>query len=228
MRAIVDGIMVFGDEKIFDIRDEFLLTEEQKKKWHHIWYIPKKDVSLPEIKERNAKKILVSSWGNITSKDDFLSLLEFLVGKDEYDIEILVWPYVDEYISREIDYIVRGKTHMKISAFKKNFATVLHASDYFFGFGGYGTFQDLFHYQGRAYIMANYNLSNFRHRYYEQKYRAKLFESILNIEFLEDFSEKHLEKCVDSYIPKETDTSQIRFCDTDILKKTVSDIYNQD
>jgi hypothetical protein len=36
MRAIVDGIMVFGDEKIFDIRDEFLLTEEQKKKWHHI------------------------------------------------------------------------------------------------------------------------------------------------------------------------------------------------
>jgi DNA-dependent RNA polymerase auxiliary subunit epsilon len=44
--------------------------------------------------------------------------------------------------------------------------------------------------------MANYNLGSFKHRYYEQKYRTKLFESRLNVEFLDDFSDEHLEKCL--------------------------------
>lgn len=227
-RTLIDGVLVFWDENIFDIRDEFLLDAQEKDKWYHIWYIPK-TYQETGISWGNAqKKILVSSGGNITSKADFLALLRFLATKDTFEVEVLVWPYVDEYSSREIDHVLRDKKHMKKSAFKKDFARSLHASDYFFGFGGYGTFQDLFHYQGRAFIMANYNLSNFRHRYYEQKYRAKLFEPILNLEFLDDFSSSHLEQCLQAYTPTLRDISAIKFSSEYELKQAIEEIYNQD
>ena len=224
-KNIIDGILVFWDKNFFDIRDEFLLSDQDRLKWYHVWYIPGNKSIRYIWNEKVQKKILISTWWNVTSRKDFIALLQFFVTKESFSIEVLIWPYVNEYIKREIEELIQWAKHINISMFKENFWNVLNNSDYFFWFGGYGTFQDLFYYKGKAFIMANYNLSNFRHRYYEQKYRTKIFEKNLNVQFLDDFSHTHLEKCLWEYKPRDPDISEIQFCNMQRLEEVIHKLY---
>ncbi len=222
---ILDAILIFWDPKIFDIRSEFLWNEQEKNIWHHLWYIPiwSGQTSLWIQK----KHILISTWWNVTSKNDFTQLIQFMTLKIDYNISILMWPYVSQDLKMNIQNIVYESKHITLSWFSDNFQNLLEGSEYFFWFGWYGTFQHLFHYNWKAYIMANYNLGSFKHRYYEQKYRTKLFESRLNVEFLDDFSDEHLEKCLWEYTSQKPNISDIEFCNKAKLIDAIAKIYNQ-
>lgn len=224
----IDGVIVFWDKKVFDIRDEFILNDDTKKAFHFAWYIPYKNNG-SNIRNKNleTKNILVSTWWWLTSKDDFLKLINFLAKTTQYKITVLMWPFVEDVFRKKIEEVVINYSHMTIEWFSDDFQSKLNNSDIFFWYWGYWIFQHLFSYTWMAYIMSNYDLWDFRHRYYEQKYRTILLEEYLNVSYLNDFSSDYLTMCLSSTssTKKFKHVSGITFSDRSSLLKIIEKIY---
>jgi len=222
IKHIIDWILVFWDKNIYDISDEFLLSESQKNIFHHLWYIPEANVT----KKNNSdswKSILISTWWNVTSKQDFENLIKYINSLSWYSIRLLLGPYIDRAYKKKIISIVHRNSNITVSGFIPNFNKLLHSSSYFFWFWWYGTFQSLFDYDGQAFIMANYDNKDFRHRYYEQKYRTIHLQDFLNVTFLDNFSPQNLDMCFQQE-KKQVQKKKIDFCSSVKLIETVNRI----
>jgi len=191
----IDGILIFGDKNIYDISNEFILSKAEKKIFHYVWYIPNNEKVLESIQPRK-KTILISTWWNVTSEQDFLKLISYVNTLSWFTIRILLGPFVERWYKKKIISVVHNNKKITVSGFVDNFSSLLYESSYFFWFGWYWTFQSLFNYKGQAFIMSNYDAKDFKHRYYEQKYRTEHLKDYLNVCFLQDFSNENLESCL--------------------------------
>lgn len=224
-KGIIDSILVFWDKNIFNISQEFIVSKKEKKLFHHLWYISKPLSYNDNIKSRD-NTILISTWGNVTSKKDFEKLIKYISNLSWYSIRILLWPYIERSFKKKIISIVLKKKNITISGFVHNFSELLSESSYFFWFWWYWTFQDLFNYKGQAFIMSNYDSRDFRHRYYEQKYRTMLLSPYLNVTYLNDFSKENLDLCFENNADKKN-IKEIEFCSAEKLTYTLDLIYNE-
>lgn len=193
----IDEVLVFWDEQVYNITDEFIFPSEVKEKFHHVWYIPFKKNNFPKkINDTTEiKKILVSTWWGVTCEENFFQLLSSLSNIEWIQTKILLWPYVSQNMKKKVQEIWKNKA-FQVNDFSTNFQEELNKSDIFFWYWGYGTFLDLFDYKWSAYIMSNYDSNNFRDRFYEQKYRTLLLRDFLDVKFLDNFSKKTIINCI--------------------------------
>jgi predicted glycosyltransferase len=223
-KNIIDWILVFGDKKIFDISSELVLEQGEEEFFHHIGYIPEAKTKIWSIEPRK-NSILISTGGNVTSEKDFENLMLYMNSLSGYSIRVLLGPYVSREYKKKIISMVYSNKNITVTGFVDNFTELLLSSQYFFGFWWYGTFQSLFHYTGRAYIMSNYDDKDFKHRYYEQKYRTIHLKDFLNVEFLSDFSFGNLDLCMKDQT-KHAKKKKIGFCSPSKLVKVINKIID--
>lgn len=190
-KKILDGIIIFWDRDVFDISDEFLFWKKEKEKFFFLWYLSNSQ-NKKIIQKKNT--ILLSTWWNLTSEKNFLNLLSLLAKKKEFQIKVLIGPYVLDSIKQQI-FNYKKYNNISIIPFVKDFDYLLQESEFFFWYGWYWTFQSLFSYTWKAFIMPNFDGDNFVDRYYEQKHRCLIFEEILNIKFLEKITNDSIERC---------------------------------
>jgi len=221
---ILDWILIFWDDNILDIRNEFILSEELKDKFYFPWYIPVKEKNTHIGKWEN-NKILVSTWWWLTSEEDFYKLISFLSKQKKFMITVLLWPYVQDTFIHKIKQLVFWNENILIKAFTNSIQSYIDDSSYFFWYWWYGTFQHLYEYEWRAFIMSNYDLKDFRHRYYEQKYRTISLSPYLNVEYLDDFTEYNLNKCLNmKLITKSRNEKNINFSNPSKILKLLERI----
>lgn len=225
----VNGVIVFWDKKIHDIRTELNITSSTFDSIYHIGYIPLSIDNTPVYSQNSKnKKILVSTWWNLSSPKIFYRLIDFLLKLPDFQIQILLWPHINYDIKKKIKDQVSGFNHINISWFHHDFQSLLNASDFFFGFWWYGTFQHLFYYEWHSFIMSNWDTTNFFHRYHEQSCRIQKFHQYLNIDFLDEVDEVKIRKILQKRDLINTKKKlEILFCREDVIIKTIEEIMNK-
>ncbi len=189
---LIDGILVFGDQDIHKLEDEFRLDKHIKKKFHYLWYISP-DTSVRYLSKRTkTHKIIVSSGGNITSEKQFLKLLINLHKLKEYEIDIFLWDFVRKEFKDFLIKYFKYSSKIHISGFVPNFRENLIKYDFYFGFGWYGTFLDLLYDGIPAFIFPNFDDKIFADRKLEQENRIKILQGKVNMFPLLDFSIEYI------------------------------------
>ena len=196
--GLIDKVLMFGDENIHKIENELHLPWDLKKKFHYLGYI------CPEIGVRYKKtrkktnKIIVSSWWNITSEKQFLQLLLNLNKLKGYQVDVFLWDFIrEDYKNFIIQYFESSNT-IQIWWFVTDFREKLIEYDFYFGFGGYGTFLDLLYDGIPSFIFPNFDNKIFADRKLEQENRIKLLEWKVNMFPLEKFSVEYIQQLLNT------------------------------
>lgn len=184
----IDNILVFWDKNIHNLSHEFNLSQELKDKFIHIGYIVDSIGRRYKVPRGESKKIIVSSWGNVTSEKQFLQLLINVQKLSGYKVDVFLWDFLRPEYRKLIETHFAQFENITISGFVSHFREILHNYDFYFGFGGYGTFLDLLYEGIPAGIIPNFDSTIFADRKLEQENRVKLLKGKVNMIGLKDTS----------------------------------------
>ena len=184
----LDGVLVFGDSDIAKLEEEFIISENSKKKFHYFGYIIEDINRRAKSLYKEKKKIIVSSWGNATSEKQFLQLIFVLSQMSEYSIDIFLWDFLRPGYREYLEKYFQNKNNIRIYSFVSWFREKLQEYDFYFGFGWYGTFIDLVYEWIPSFIIPNYDNKQFVHRKLEQENRLFLLKGKINVFVLEEIT----------------------------------------
>lgn len=192
----IDNILVFWDKNIYDIRDEFFLTDREKEQFKFLWYIipdREKEVHHPIEKPY----ILISPWWNIFNIKFFFELLSVCRSLKEVRFKVIVGNMIDNKLKHTIVSRFRSP-NIEFINFQKNLSSLIFQSKWLIGWWWYWTFWDILWYRKKAIMFINHDdIVNINKT--EQFIRIQHWEKIGNITYASQINHEIIKQILELY-----------------------------
>lgn len=185
----LDGILVFWDKKYYVLEDEFSLCQNHRDKFFYLWYLlPQrypKILDIPSISEK--KYILLSFWGSIFHRKNFIRIMKILSFQKEYTIKCMIPFFQSENYKKIFEYFSHD-SNIEFHKFSWDFFLYLQNADFFVSGWGYWSTMDILYYQIPSLIVLNYN-QNIEINKTEDGKRVEIFNSFFPVyKYTEDMT----------------------------------------
>jgi len=153
----IDNILVFWDQSIYDIRDEFQLSEQEKSKFLFLWYLTWNNKKITNKKVLNKPYVLVSFWGNVFDKWKFIRLLHLCSRLQNISFKLVLGSMMSDWEISSIKKKYKDFPHMEIMSFTDRFHDLFSSAKVFIWAWWYGTLMDVVRYQKPSFLFVNQN-----------------------------------------------------------------------
>jgi predicted glycosyltransferase len=220
----IDSVLVFWDSEVYDLRDEFKLTDDQKSKFSFLWYLTWMSKVTVEKKQNEPPYVLVSFWWNIFDKKKFIQLLHLCCGLESINFKIVFGSMMSSQEILSIREKYQKHFHMEFIDFTDKFHDLFVSAKVFIWAWWYGTLMDVVHFKIPSYLFVNQN-NVVKVNETEQMKRIQVFQEYAPIESIEDITPVFIKHLMGTYFRNETDVSQyenIGLIDTLLLNEIIS------
>lgn len=185
---IVDKILVFWDEKIYKLQDEFHLSRWIENQFHSMWYLWM-NYDNPTLSVEQ-KFVLISFWWNVFDEKIFMKLLHITKKITKIPFKIILGTYLDE-TKKGVIVSRFSNENIEFIDFTIDIKKYLEKTSLFIWSWWYGTVMDIYSYNIPAFLFINAN-NSVSANFWEQEKRIEIFSHLGDIHFYERIDMKFL------------------------------------
>lgn len=144
LREVYEDILVYGDPRVFDMREEYPVPPELRARVRHVGYVVRSHDAPSTSASREEPEVLVTTGGGGDGADRIEAYLRSLVGREvRWTSRVVTGPLADRQRSERIRDLAAGLERVEVTEFDPQLRSAIANADAVVSMAGYNTCAEL-------------------------------------------------------------------------------------